>query len=197
MTKITWKHEHTELDGSSPIEKKIEIFQARVWGSQLHVAELAINGGRNHEQTEDVSALPHSGFATLHILLSYFEMIDRYKRGDIGEAAPGKAFKRGVQMVFPDIGKSPHTVTNPFLQKLYKDARCGLYHMSMTRSGIGIWNQGEAIAYDDKQNVILINPHKLAPALTNHFADYIQRLNNPSETVLRKAFESRFDHDNS
>src|SRR5689334_13563288 len=126
MIKITWKHEASELNGSSPIEKKIEIFRESVWGSQLHIAELAINGGKSHDQTEDVKPLPHSDFAVLYILLSYFEMIARYEKGDISEKESRGAFIDGVQLVFPEVCEWPYAPTRTFLDKLYKDLRCGL-----------------------------------------------------------------------
>jgi hypothetical protein len=195
MTKISWKHENTELDENSPIGKKIEVFNALVWGSQLHVAELAINGGRNHEGTEDVKPLPHSGFAVLHILLSYFEMIARYEKGDLSENDSRGTFIDGVLSVFPEVQKWPYSPTRIFLHKLYKDVRCGLYHTAMTKSGIGIWGEGGPISYQDNPPVIMINPHQLAPALRQHFEGYIARLNDAGETDLRQAFVKRFDRD--
>ena len=113
--RISWRHEHTELDAKSPIEKKIEIFQARVWGSRLHVADLAINGGRNHENTADVQPLPHSGFAVLQILLSYFEMIARYETGNNGKDDSRELFVKGVQSVFPEVSTMPYAATRTFL----------------------------------------------------------------------------------
>ena len=193
--KISWKHEHTELDANSSIEKKIEVFRERVWGWQLHVADLAINGGKNHDETADVQSLPHSGFTVLQILLSYFEMIARYETGNNGKDDSRELFVRGIQSVFPVVSTLPYAATRTFLNQFYSNARCGLYHMSMTGSGISIAPTGTPIAFADNPPHIVIDPHELAPAMKTHFAAYISRLNDPAEAELRKNFEKRFNHD--
>ncbi len=193
--RITWKHEHTDLNANSSIAKKIEIFEHRVWGWQLHVADLVINGGRNQEDTKDVADIPHAGFATLQILLSYFEMIARYETGNSGKDQSREVFIQGVQSVFPQVSGFPYAPTRKFLNLLYSDVRCGLYHMSVPGSGVAIARTQVAIRYADNPPQIVIDPHELARALKLHFQGYIARLNDATQTELRKAFEKRFDHD--
>lgn len=193
---ITWKHEHTKLVAESQIAEKIEVFQHRVWGWQLHIADLVINGGKSHDGTKNFEEIPHAGFATLHILLSYFEMIARYETGNIGKDQSREVFIEGVQSVFPQVKEFPYAPTRKFLNLLYGDVRCGLYHMSVPGSGVAIGKTGVAIQYANNPPQILIDPHELARALKNHFEHYTNTLKDPNQTDLRKAFERRFDCDN-
>lgn len=194
IVKRTWRHLASEFDENSPIEKKIELFHDFVWGSQLHVADLLVNGGRDHDDARDVKAIPHSGYAALFILLSYFEMIARYESGE-RQKGSRDAFIDGVQSVFPEVAQWPYAKANMFLNKMYAGVRCGLYHMARTRTGIAIWGNGDALTCYEANELIVINPHKLVVAIKSHFAGYIERLKDPNQTDLRKAFETRFDRE--
>ena len=171
------------------------MFREKVWGWQLHIADLAINGGRNHDSTADVASLPHSGFAALQILLSYFETIARYETGNNSKDQSRDLFIQGVQSVFPQVSNFPYAATRNFLNQLYGKARCGLYHMSMTGAGVAIGRTHTAISFADNPPRIIIDPHELAPPLKKHLDGYVTRLNDTAQTDLRKAFERRFDHD--
>jgi hypothetical protein len=191
--KRTWRHDASELDANSPIEKKIELFYDFVWGSQLHVADLMINGGKHHDGQTVVTAIPHAAFGALFILVNYFEMIAHYHAGTAAGKAPREWFYEGVRLVFPDdLNKQNRADADSLLDKLYVKVRCGLYHVGRTRSGIGLWGKREPITYF-RSGQLFINPHALAGALKYHFHEYVERLKNPSETELRNAFESRFD----
>lgn len=194
---ITWRHTDADLDVKGSIGKKIEIFQAKVWGWQLHVADLAINGGRNHEDAANVSGLPHSGFAVLQILLSYFETIARYESGNTGKDQSREFFIQGVLSVFPQVRTFPYAATRRFLNQLYENARCGLYHISMTRAGVAIARTHAAISFAENPPRIVIDPHELAPALKRHFECYIARLRDPTQAELQENFRKRFNHDHA
>lgn len=194
--RITWKHEHTELIGAD-FDKKVEIFYEKIWGWTLHVAELTINGGRNHEDTEDASPVPHSGFAVLQILFSYFEMIGRYVEGNLGKDQSKEFFTKGLRYVFPQIDSFPYRPTKTFIDILYAGGRCGLYHMSMTGKGIAIsGNPPSAIAYSPEGTEIIINPHRLPAELNLNLKKYCNDLRNPANNGLRDNFQKRFDRDN-
>ena len=194
---ITWKHQHTELTDDAPIEKKIEIFRERVLGWQLHVADLVINGGRDHDNVRDIASIPHSGFATLQILLSYFEMIACYEAGIAGKTKGQSRdlFIQGVQFAFPQVKSFPYAATRNFLSHLYSSVRCGLYHTSIPGSGVGLAPTGIPIQFTDDPPQLVIDPHEFARALRTQFLDYVARLNDPSQVILRTAFEKRFDYE--
>jgi hypothetical protein len=195
---ISWKHLDTELPEGSPIEKKIEIFQERVWGWQLHVADLLINGGKSHDETKHLGDIPHAGFAALQVMMSYFEMIARYETGSTSTHDSHDTFIRGVLSVFPDVASWPYSPTRNFLNALWADVRCGLYHMSVPKSSHGISKTGSPIqfVYAGSKTNIIIDPHVLPLYLKEHFKKYITRLQNPKETKVREAFEKRFNYDN-
>ena len=110
---ISWKHDDATFHGALTFDQKIEVFYERIWGWQLHVAEICLNGGRSHDGRDTAEAIPHSAFAAMQIMLSYFEMIAKYEDGFVpktpkqGESP--KYFKRGVQSVFPALeSQQPH-----------------------------------------------------------------------------------------
>ena len=84
------------------------------------------------------------------------------------------------------------------LTKLYKGARCGLYHNSMTTPGVGLGqpSDGTPIAFDAAANRLAISPERLATALKNHLEQYRAMLLDPNNTDLRLNFERRFDEHN-
>jgi hypothetical protein len=190
---ISWKHDHTYLDGSPDIGKKIDVFEAMMSGWQLDIADLIINGGRDHEHKVDVPKIPHSAFAALQVALVYFETIAKYEAGDTGKESK-KNFVNGVLSVFPEVRGFPYSATEDFLSKLYSGARCGLYHFSMTAPGISVASTGNPITFSETTREIVIDPHALIPKLKAHFAAYIKSLRDTSNTQLRKNFEKCFDH---
>jgi hypothetical protein len=54
-------------------------------------------------------------------------------------------FKAGVHAVCPVLLKGNQTDVEAFLVTLLKNAQCGLYHSSMTRSGVGLGQPGHGI----------------------------------------------------
>jgi hypothetical protein len=201
--KISWIHEHTELAGAS-LEKKIEIFHAKVWGWTIHIAELVANGGKSHAKTgdaaaaPDVTAVPASGFAVLQILLSYFEMIGIYVEGvENPKNRSRELFKKGFANVFPQISSMPADIAETFLNTLYETARCGLYHKLGTGVGFAITGEMDpviAVSADGKE--IILNPHTLPSCLGVHLREYCDKLRDAANTQLREGFEKCFDRDN-
>src|SRR5688500_2766267 len=85
---ISWKHHSSDYPEPLTFEQKVEVFYEQTLGWQLHIADLIANGGTTFGETEvrggrravssdgyEVSPIRHSGFAVLHICLSYFELI--------------------------------------------------------------------------------------------------------------------------
>lgn len=201
--KISWIHEHTELVGAS-LEKKIEIFYAKVWGWTIHVAELVANGGKSHAKTfdaaaaPDVTAVPDSGFAVMQILLSYFETIGIYIEGETNpRGRSAELFERGVLEAFPQMSTFAYAPTKSFLKTLYKAARCGLYHKTATGKGVALGDLGNTIIkVAPTGEEIILNPHKLPAHLNQHLHNYCERLRDTGNEQLRKNFEKCFDRDN-
>ncbi len=167
---VTWKNQHTDFSEPPEFEEKVAIFNERVWGWQLHIADLCLDGGNDHDGKADVPKIPHSAFAAMQIMLSYFEMIAKCEAGFIpatprqGESA--KYFKLGVKSVFPELDKQKPDEVNSFLGTFYEKARCGLYHMAQAAAGIMLTGElPEAMRFDTANNVLIINPHRLPGVL--------------------------------
>src|SRR5437773_5833142 len=96
---ITWKYDDGQIPWPPTFEQKVDIFYHRLLGWQLHVADLTSNGGKplmHGEDTKPLPSLPHSGFAVLHICLSYFETIGQYQRINPATTRDGDFFREGV-----------------------------------------------------------------------------------------------------
>ena len=78
---ITWKHEDTDFVAPLTFEQKVDVFYEQTLGWQLHIADLVANGGTTFGEFKlgkdgySVPRIRHSGFAVLHICLSYLELI--------------------------------------------------------------------------------------------------------------------------
>lgn len=199
---ISWKHDtHTVLWPPS-FEQKVDIFFHRTLGWQLHVADLVSNGGKPlaiGEELPEIHPLPHGGFAVLQICLSYFETIGQYQQRNPKTTKSSDFFKEGVHAVFPELGRGQEQAdVDAFLDTLYKNARCGLYHSSATRSGVGLGQPGGGIAmsFIPVTKQLIIDPHVLPKALKRHLETYRQQLLDSSNFDLRQRFEARFDKDN-
>lgn len=192
------------------IEDKITIFEDRTLGWKLDIADQIINGKKRPDGSEELPAIPHSGYAVLDIVFSYFEMIAKY---DDGFAQIGKSkeyFKQGVFSVFPYLNKYHLQANVPGVQGkvvpivdyvldvMYEGVRCGLYHSGVTNGRI-ILTGGiqKPMALDLQNMVLIINPHLLVPAIKTHFARYVNHLKNPRNVNLRIKFEARFDFDST
>lgn len=175
--------------GVSPsIDDKISVFEDRVLGWQLEVAELI------REQIENAptgSPWQHAAFGLLNSLVSYFEMIAQYRSGQSSSGKSGQFFQDGLEDVFP----RQFSVAEK--KAIYSAVRCGLYHNAMTKRGVvlsGDFPNAVNATLDANGDIIaLINPHRLSPVLVNHFNDYVVELRKPTNTALRSSFETFFD----
>jgi hypothetical protein len=185
-------------NGPQTIEDKILLFVDRVRGWQLHPAQQCIHND------------PHAGFAVLHIVTSYFEVIGMiefdpiahaYLKNAKGKWERGKEFKAGLMSVLPELRQlhagHPKQAKHVrwFRNEFYKKIRCGLYHQSMTRSGIfvsGDLLHPNGYAFIDLKaqgSAICINPRGLAERLNDHLSTLELRLRDPVNQQLRKKFE--------
>jgi len=195
-------YQDTDFPIPHTLETKITLFEDRVFGWKLDIADQIINGD------QEKSSIRHSGFAVLDIVFSYFEMIAKYEDGFTGRKS-GKYFKQGVYSVFPEFkhGSSP---TQPPLHPLGKGAssidvvldlmydgiRCGLYHSGITNGKIFLTGEIRTpMAFESQNQMLIINPHLLVPKLKAHLRDYIVRLRDANNTDLRAKFEMRYDFD--
>jgi hypothetical protein len=194
---ISWRREYSPGE-TLTFEDKVEVFYEQTIGWQLHIADLIANGGttypgfKPYKPEYSVPNIRHSGFAVLHICLSYLELI-----GSLvipSKSSTTESFQAGIRDVFPDLLNNPLTKDKMFW-RLYDGARCGLYHEGRTRPGVclGQPSDGSAIAYDSQNDVIVISPERLPPVLKEHLEQFKKRLLDTANVELRHRFEHRFD----
>ncbi len=188
------------------IDDKITIFEDRTLGWKLNIADKIINGEVSSDEAIELEPIPHSGFATLDIVLSYFEMIGKYIAGFNAQGRSEDHFKDGVISVFPALGDQDRAPANPgingivktpvdeALDILYKGVRCGLYHAGVTPGKVVLAGEiPHPFAFDPIDRILVINPHHLVPTLKEHLSNYVAQLREEANRELRKIFERRFD----
>lgn len=169
------------------LDDKIRIFEDRVLGWQIDVAGAVING------TGATGPIEHSGYAAMSILISYPEMIQQHREGDVSQGSSKATFRRGMADIFRSIDlQNADDVTA--LNLFYTSVRCGLYHNGMTKLGVLLSGDFDhPVAVDSSRRIVLVNPHRWPGVLQDHFRRFLSELRDPSNMTLRTNFESRFD----
>jgi len=138
---VSPKSQDTDFAWPLSLEDKITIFLERTSGWQLDIADHCINGKRNSKGELLADPIEQSGFAVLHIVLSYFEMVAKYQEGFMTNGKSEHFFKKGVYSVFPHLKTVSSSMVDNLLNILYFGARCGLYHGGMTDHRIVITSE--------------------------------------------------------
>lgn len=199
---ISPSYQDTDFSHPHTLDTKITLFEDRVLGWKLNIADQLINGSL------EKSPIRHSGYATLDIVVSYFEMIAKYEDGFTGRKSE-EYFKKGVYSVFPEFKNiQPPAQTSLslvgnvvslidiVLDLIYEGVRCGLYHSGITNGKIFLTGEIETpMAYDIQLQMLIVNPHLLVPRLKKHLNDYVSKLRNENNAELRSKFEKRYDSD--
>ena len=179
---ISPKHTTLDFPDGWTLENKIDVFTARIEGWQIGIAKEIVRKG-----------IPNRGFALLHIVFSYFEMIGKYIHGYIGNDKSGFYFRKGVQATLEVTSDE-----ESFLKTLYSSVRNGLYHLGMTKFNVMLRDDiPGSIGFNPERNILAIYPDRLVEDLDIRFHDYIAELRNPNNVKIRENFEKRFDYDNS
>jgi hypothetical protein len=188
---ISPKHTTEDFKNGWNLDDKIDVFIARVEGWQLGVANIMVE-----------KKIPHRKFAILMIIISYFEMIAKYRDGYVeelkgrrkGEGKSAYFFKEGLKDVFPDMSLPEDELVTA---AIYENVRNGLYHAGGTRSNVLLSDDTpNTIGYNMIIRAIAINPDLLVRELQSHFDRFSRKLRDPANATLRANFEARFDVDN-
>ena len=164
------------------LEQKIEVFIDRVQGWQIEPARAMAS-----------KDIPHRGFAQLLIVISFFEMIGKYRAGFLGEGKSAQYFKEGLRWVFYEINEEYTAVLDLF----YTSIRNGLYHLGLTRPNVIFINSlPGSFGYNEERQALAINSDRFVEDIEIRFQVYAKELRDPANKKLRAAFEQRFDDDN-
>lgn len=175
-------HTLEQFDHLPNLNEKIEIFIARVQGWQIQPA-LDMQS----------RSIANRGFAQLLIVISFFEMIGKYRAGFIGEKSSGKYFKEGLRWTFPKISEQDTQILDSF----YTSIRNGLYHIGITAPNVIIIDAiPGSFGFNEEHRALAISPDRFVDDINIRFRVYAEELRNPANIELREAFEKRFDYDN-
>jgi hypothetical protein len=161
---------------------KIRLFKEQIQGWQLDIAKYLLFGDGK------IPIRKHSAFASLSILTSYFENISRYIEGCLNEENSNSYFCKGLNYVYknhPSI-----KITEDIAKSIYRNLRCGLYHVGLTHQNI-ILSEGKEYGVHIHGNMIQIAPTKFYEEIEKHFNDYCEQLKTDKD--LRENFKKRFD----
>jgi hypothetical protein len=205
---ISPSYQDTDFSPPLALEDKITLFEDRVLGWKLYIADRIINGRDHLDPDNPRQPIPHSGYAALDILTSYFEMIAKYIEGYVGTHKSKAFFKIGVANVFPglysddtrdQLGLSHEAhmkEIDGLLTFLYETVRCGLYHSGRVQGRVILDGSAPAaMGFRPGDIVLRLNPHMLVPDLIGHFKLYISSLRDQDNQALRINFQKRFDFD--
>jgi hypothetical protein len=183
------------LKDTTNLDAIIQVFADRVWGWQLDIADRI-------SRTE-----PHGGFAVLSIVLSYFEMIGKYRAGFTEVGRSRHFFGEGVRDVFSFMIQAGH-LTDADIDLLQAQGRSGMYHMGLTGTRIVLAPEPARVSGLDfglsepielpiwrLGGFLHIHPSTLVRWVGRHFSSYIAQLNDLSNTSIRANFQDRFVYD--
>jgi hypothetical protein len=180
----------TDKDISVPptFEEKLRIFECSVLGWQLEMAERIVNGKGDDKRIVD------SGYAVLSILVSYPEMIWQFDRGKSSKHKSQRAFREGMQLIFPKEVDLTDKKWEEVLDLVYTSVRCGMYHDARARKNVVLTGDLPAVmSVDLTRKVIQLNPHKLPAQFIRHFHDFVGQIRTAS-VCSRRAWLSRRLH---
>lgn len=194
---VSFHYQDTDFTWPLSLDDKIDIFVDRVYGWQLDIADQCINS-ITRPDGNITNPIPGAGFAALHIVLSYFEMVGKFRDGYVKKGKSEYYFREGMFAVFPMLRTFPPTFVDKLLEILYSGGRCGLYHGGMTDPHVIITGEiSNPLSLDEQNDILIINPHKLIPAMKDHLAAYAAELRDPNNGQLRRNFELRFDFESA
>jgi hypothetical protein len=183
---ITPNHQLSDFHLPLSFDEKVTIFYEQTFGWQLNIAEQVILSIKN------------SGYASLSIVISYFELIAKYHSGYLGTGQSKSLFKQGVKLIFPCLDTGPRNDMDNLLDAFYDGCRCGLYHNGRGNSQVLVNELTNApIMYSANSDQLIINPRMLITALEVNLELYVKKLKNPANVELRANFEKRFNYDDS
>jgi hypothetical protein len=201
-----YSSQHFNEENSHLFEARLALFEDRIRGwfhDQARILEKASD---------------HAGFVLLLIAIGYVENYAIYWKGKDSDNHSKEFFRDAFRDIFPRELQPQNEQHQEFLNELdeetkrqildeaadeiYRQVRCGLFHIGMTRKKVILSNKFDAVdavaninpeTGDFEIALIKINPHKMLNEIENHFSTYLMRLRNPQEEELRENFNRSWE----
>jgi hypothetical protein len=181
---VSPRFKDTEFSDPPTDDDKIAVFEDRVDGWQLRIAEELLR----QIEIQQPPPMQHAGYALISVLFPYFEMIGQILKKQAGEKTGATGdFVRGFKQVFPTAA-----LTDPEIEIVYDRIRCGMFHNGYTKKGVYIDGEYTEV-FEYKNGVVQLNPHLLVPAIRSHFATLAALLKDKANTEERSRFIDLFD----
>jgi hypothetical protein len=196
-------HFGTDKLKNAALQDKIDVFEDQVLGWIIDPAKRLL-------------PQPHCDRAALMIAVSYFEAVACYLGGRESDKKSERFFRTGLLRVFPEIeenvcgaftrtldrgrGTDPEQILRGLCRSLYRELRCGLYHVGLARAKVCIWPGFVPLAFISDSSAwevkaILIDPARFVERIEQDFGTYIRRLRSSDERwgTERENFERLWD----
>jgi hypothetical protein len=188
QTYISPSFTEDKLDGPS-IDDVVDVFEDRIQNWVLEPAKRLV--ADNIHQV--------AGFC---ILLTYFEGIWPYVRGQSSRGPSRRSFVEAFSVVFRS-GSIPKAVLEEVAGVLYVDARCGIFHDGMFRDHVffGRLDKGEMRITTKKGRIesIVVDAPRFWAAVERHFKSFVAVLRDTASVDERRRFyrvcKDRWDWD--
>ncbi|MCD4687252.1 MAG: hypothetical protein K8S97_15090 [Anaerolineae bacterium] len=203
------------------LERKIDVFLARVDGWHLEIADRCVSGWKDQDGNHCISTpkqkmiyvgypdrgwveepnvpdpeaiqheIPDAAWAALQIVLNYFEIVGLFKCFKKSEADDRKLCFD--KGVF-DVFPQFEGYEPNIANILWGDLRGGLYHGGIKSGRIVIRHVEPLIAmiWNDETKQLIIDPHVFVRRLRQHLTDYGRKLRDPTQKELRAKFEAAY-----
>jgi hypothetical protein len=161
---------------------RIDVYEDRVRGWLIDCGHIL----NKHE---------HAGFGVLQSGLAYFEGSAVFHRGEDSRNRSREFFQFGFESVFPDVGALSPPIREDFIDVMYRDGRCGMFHLGMTRRRIFL-SDGEPVfrvsvnEAEDSIEAIYVDRYGFIRSIDEHLSSYVARLRDPAQADLQATFET-------
>lgn len=136
----------------------------------------------------------HAGFGVLQIGLAYFEGFTIFLRGEDSHKRSEQFFKEGFESTFDEVRSLSAPIRAAFADVMYRDGRCGLFHLGMVRPRI-VLSDGCPVfriatdASGESIETIFVDRYGFIRHIDQNHSRYVARLRDANEVQLREKFD--------
>lgn len=180
---------------SGSVDDRIDVYEDRLQGWFFDPARALLT-------------VPGAGIMILQLCLGYFEGYWIYRSGEDSKRRSKEFFRHAFKEIFshlvivdpPDLNV-PNDIMETLANLHYEDGRCGLFHDGMLRGAIFVGPGSAPVSATIEKSTgrvagILINPEMFLDEIETHSDQYIACLRDPSNTDLRKRFNTAWEMKN-
>ncbi len=152
-------------------QNAIEILKDRIYGRYLNQIELLL---------DDVNA---NGFTIMALNCLLIETLFQFRDGVAETPRPNSTkYPKFLMQEFPANFDTEDKAT-----EFYKNIRCGILHSAQTKNESRLTDRADFVV-NFEGSTLIVSVVGLSKALNTYFDNYLKKLSNSSETMLRENF---------